>query len=111
MRPVESAKHNAGNHPYGIVCPGKAQTSLAPSCGSLSPLSERTTAMHFRRVAPRVLVVVPPILIATVYIFTKEPVRGIDLGAARLSSSEPLAAESMESCRWDVAMPETRCVQ
>ena len=66
--------------------------------------------MHARRVVLRVLVVASVIAAATVYLPTKEPVRGIDLHA-RLVSSEPLAAESMESCRWDVAAPERAALQ
>ena len=66
--------------------------------------------MHARRVVLRVLVVASVIAAATVYLPTKEPVRGIDLHA-RLVSSEPLAAESMESCRWDVAAPERTALQ
>jgi DNA-binding beta-propeller fold protein YncE len=63
--------------------------------------------MHARRVVPRFLVVVPVICAATVCVLTKEPVRGIDLGAARLESSEVM----MESCRWDGAAPELEAFQ
>ena len=61
--------------------------------------------MYLRRVVPRFLVVVSLIAAATVYIATREPVRGIDLHS-RLLSSEPLPTHMMESCTWDVAAPE-----
>ena len=68
------------------------------------------TAMHACRVVLRFLGVVPVIVAATVYFVTKEPVRGIDLGA-RLVSSEPLPGTAMESCTWDVATSERAAFQ
>lgn len=62
--------------------------------------------MQSHRVAVRYLVVVPALAAAMVYGFTKEPVRGIDLGASRLISSESLTETMAESCTWDVAAPE-----
>ena len=61
--------------------------------------------MHVRRAVLRFLVIVPVILAATVYVFTREPVRGIDL-QSRLVSSEPLLESFAESCTWDVAAPD-----
>jgi DNA-binding beta-propeller fold protein YncE len=61
--------------------------------------------MHRRRAVLRFLVIVPVILAATVYVFTREPVRGIDLHA-RLVSSERLLETFNESCTWDLAAPE-----
>ena len=61
--------------------------------------------MRARRVVLRVLVAALVIAAAAIYVPTQEPVRGIDLHS-RLVSSEPLALETMESCRWDVAAPE-----
>jgi len=61
--------------------------------------------MHSRRVILRFLVVVPVIAAATLFFFTNEPVRGIDLDASRLVSSEPLPDAILESCTWDVAAP------
>jgi DNA-binding beta-propeller fold protein YncE len=67
--------------------------------------------MHSRRVILRFLVVASVMAAATVYFHTKEPVRGIDLGAARLVSSEPMSEAVMESCRWDVAAAEPAAFQ
>ena len=66
--------------------------------------------MHLSRAVPRFLVVVSLIAAVTVYIATREPVRGIDLHS-RLLSSEPLPAQMMESCTWDVAAPERASLQ
>ena len=66
--------------------------------------------MHVRRAVLRFLAIVPVILVATVYVFTREPVRGIDLHS-RLVSSEPLLDATMESCTWDVAAPERTGLQ
>ena len=62
--------------------------------------------MRSRRALRRLLVVVPVIAAATMYLVTKEPVRGVDLGAARLVSSEWLAEVGAENCTWEVAAPE-----
>jgi len=67
--------------------------------------------MHSRRVVLRFLVVVPVIAAATLYFFTNEPVRGIDLDASRFVSSERLPDAMMESCTWDVAAPERAALQ
>jgi len=67
--------------------------------------------MHSRRVILRLLVVVPVIAAATLYFFANEPVRGIDLDASRLVSSERLPDAMMESCTWDVAAPEHAALQ
>jgi len=66
--------------------------------------------MHVRRAVLRFLVIVPVILTATVYVFTREPVRGIDLHS-RLLSTEPLSEEVAGSCTWDVAAPERPALQ
>src|SRR6266540_2423504 len=66
--------------------------------------------MHSRRVVPRFLVVVSLISTVTVYVATREPVRGIDLHS-RLLSSEPLPPEMMQSCTWDTATPERTAFQ
>ena len=66
--------------------------------------------MHARHVVLRALVVASVIVAATMYVLTKEPVRGIDLHS-RLVSSEALAPEILESCRWDVAAPERAGLQ
>ena len=66
--------------------------------------------MRVRRAVLRFLAIVPVILVATVYVFTREPVRGIDLHS-RLVSSEPLLDAAMESCTWDVAAPERTGLQ
>ncbi|MSO30827.1 MAG: hypothetical protein EXQ48_07790, partial [Acidobacteria bacterium] len=66
--------------------------------------------MHSRRAAPRFLAVVSIITAVTVYVATREPVRGIDLHS-RLLSSEPLPTQMMESCTWDVAAPERTAFQ
>src|SRR5688572_32632903 len=60
--------------------------------------------MH-RRAVLRVLVAVALIATAAAYVVEREPVRGIDLDASRLVSSEPLP-EMLEACTWDVAAAE-----
>src|SRR5262245_58447551 len=60
--------------------------------------------MPLRRVVLRYLVVVPAIA-ALIYLFTQEPVGGVDLHS-RLLSTEPLPPEMLEACTWDVAAPE-----
>jgi DNA-binding beta-propeller fold protein YncE len=67
--------------------------------------------MSLHRTLLRYLVVVPAIAAVMVSFLSKEPVRGIDLGAARLVSSEPLLEGDMESCTWDVAAPERLAFQ
>ncbi|MBF8301282.1 MAG: hypothetical protein HW394_1652, partial [Acidobacteria bacterium] len=67
--------------------------------------------MHSRRAVLRFLVAVPVIAAATVYLVTDEPVRGIDLDASRLVSSERLPETMAESCTWDVAAPERAALQ
>src|SRR3989442_10599867 len=62
--------------------------------------------MDARRVVLRCFVVVVVIAAAAAYFSRTEPVRGIDLGASRLLSSEPMREAMMESCSWDVATPE-----
>ena len=59
--------------------------------------------MH--RAAVRVVGAVGLIAAATLYSVQNEPVRGVDLGASRLISSEPLP-EVLEACTWDVAVAE-----
>src|SRR5687768_3608276 len=66
--------------------------------------------MHVRRAVLRFLVIGPVILAATVYVFTREPVRGVDLHS-RLVSSEPLLESFAESCTWDVAAAEQTALQ
>ena len=61
--------------------------------------------MPKRHVILRALIVVPVILTATVYVATREPVRGIDLHS-RLVSSEALPREMAEACTWDTAAPD-----
>jgi DNA-binding beta-propeller fold protein YncE len=60
--------------------------------------------MH-RRAVLRVLVAVALIVAAAAYAVERQPVRGIDLDASRLVSSEPLP-EMLEACTWDVAAAE-----
>ncbi|HEY3161973.1 MAG TPA: SMP-30/gluconolactonase/LRE family protein [Vicinamibacterales bacterium] len=43
---------------------------------------------------------------AAAFLSRSEPARGIDLGASRLMSSQPLQDAMMESCTWDVAAPD-----
>ena len=66
--------------------------------------------MPSRRIVLRVLVAVAVIAAATAYVFEREPVRGIDLDASRLVSSEPLP-EMLEACTWDVAAAERPALQ
>ena len=65
--------------------------------------------MHLRN-AIRFLVVVA-LAVTAVMFFTKEPVRGIDLGASRLVSSEPFPEAATEACTWEVAAPEPSAYQ
>src|SRR5688572_17831046 len=65
--------------------------------------------MH-RRAVLRVLVAVALIATAAAYVVEREPVRGIDLDASRLVSSEPLP-EMLEACTWDVAAAERPALQ
>jgi DNA-binding beta-propeller fold protein YncE len=58
-----------------------------------------------RRIALRLLVAVAVIAAFTAYFLDKDPVRGIDLGGARLMSSSPIP-EALESCSWDLATAE-----
>ena len=66
--------------------------------------------MHSRRVILRFLVVVVVIASATLYVVTKEPVRGVDLDS-RLVASERMPDAMMDSCTWDVAAPERASLQ
>jgi len=65
--------------------------------------------MH-RRAVLRFLVATALIVAAAAYFVEREPVRGIDLDASRLVSSEPLP-EMLEACTWDVAAPERPALQ
>src|SRR6266850_2365817 len=67
--------------------------------------------MDARRVVLRFFVVVVVIGAAMAYFSRQEPVRGIDLDASRLVSSEPLQEAMMESCTWDTAAPERTAFQ
>jgi DNA-binding beta-propeller fold protein YncE len=66
--------------------------------------------MYSRRLVLRVVAVVAVVLAAFAYSFETEPVRGIDLDASRLISSEALP-ETLEACTWDVAAPERPALQ
>jgi hypothetical protein len=57
------------------------------------------------RAAVRVLGAVALVAAAIAFTVQSEPVRGIDLDASRLISSEPLP-EVLEACSWDLAAPE-----
>ena len=61
--------------------------------------------MRSRRAILRALIVLPAMLATTVYVATREPVRGIDLHS-RLVSSEALPREMAEACTWDTAAPD-----
>jgi DNA-binding beta-propeller fold protein YncE len=63
-----------------------------------------------RRVLLRFLVLVPIVLVAILFSYDREPVRGVDLNSSRLVSSAPLP-ETLESCTWDVAAPERTAFQ
>ena len=66
--------------------------------------------MDARHVVLRFFVVVVVIAAALAYFSTQEPVRGIDLDASRLVSSEPLPESMTESCTWDTAAPDLSAV-
>ena len=61
--------------------------------------------MAVRHTVTRLLVPVPFIVAAGLFVSTGEPVRGIDLGASRLVSSERLPESMAESCTWEAAAP------
>ena len=67
--------------------------------------------MSIRRAVTRLLVPVPLLAAATVFLFTSEPVRGIDLGPSRLVSADSFADTMNDACTWEAAAPEAAAFQ
>jgi DNA-binding beta-propeller fold protein YncE len=59
--------------------------------------------MRVSRIITRLLLVSVPLL--AVFLFTSEPVRGIDLGPSRLISAESFPESMADSCTWETAAP------
>src|SRR5688572_19429007 len=67
--------------------------------------------MPIRRALTRLLVPVPLLAAAAVFLFTSEPVRGVDLGPSRLVSADSFSDTMNDACTWEAATPEAAAFQ
>jgi DNA-binding beta-propeller fold protein YncE len=58
-----------------------------------------------------VFVGVPVAVVASVFLLSSEPVRGVDLGSSRLVKTEPFAEGMADSCTWEAAAPTPAAFQ